>query len=893
MKRTITIIFFLLWCGLAFSQTGKVSGTFTDPLSGNGIAGATVKISETSGVTDANGNFNLTVPLGTHKLQVVAEGYQTYTSDVEVKGDLKIEAVKLNREQTDGGLTEVVLTDTDFGSSKDEQNVSGLLHSSSDVFTTSAGYNFGAGGFRNRGYDNENNTVLMNGVILNDAESGRPVYSDWGGLNDATRFKEYSLGTQPAAYSFGNVGGVTNFTSRPSQQRKMNKLSYSLSNRSYDNRLTYTLNTGTMPNGWSFSFNGSHRWAMEGFTAGTWYDAWAWFAGAEKQINDKHSVSLVTFGSPFKRAMSSAATQEAYDLYGSHYYNPNWGLQNGEMRNAKVRRTFEPMAILSHHWKVSEKLKVNTGFGVSMGQSKTSALNWYNAADPRPDYYRYLPSYQLDPLVATMVTNEWQSNVSVSQINWDKLYQANYLSNAAGQQARYIVEDQNNNHFQLILHPNVNYFMNENITINGGLQLRKYTGMHYKTVNDLLGAEYWMDIDQFAEQDYVGNTSVLQNDLNNPNYKAVVGDRIGYDYNLNVNEEQLWGVSSFSYKKIDAYFGANVSATQMSREGNMKNGRFPDNSFGKSETKSFINYGVKGGITYKISGRHFVMGNIAYLTRAPFAQNAFESIRIHNAFLSDLTSENVASGDISYIYRGTRVNARVTAYETFFKNQTDLRSFYHDDYLTFVNMALQGIDKVHQGFEAGAEVKITKTLSLMLAGNLGNYVYTSRPTATISFDNGLHNDTTELIYAKNFFVSGSPQNAATAGLKYFHPKFWFANVNFNYFDKIYLDFNPERRTELAITNLGYGDPLIPIITQQQELEGGYTIDVSVGKSWKIKKYTIAVNASVNNILDNQDLITGGYEQSRFDFTTKNVDKFPPKYYYGFGRTYFLMLSVKI
>ena len=24
------------------------------------------------------------------------------------------------------------------------------------------------------------------------------------------------------------------------------------------------------------------------------------------------------------------------------------------------------------------------------------ALNWYNAADPRPDYYRYLPSYYDD-----------------------------------------------------------------------------------------------------------------------------------------------------------------------------------------------------------------------------------------------------------------------------------------------------------------------------------------------------------------------------------------------------------------------------------------------------------------------------------------------------------------
>jgi hypothetical protein len=54
-----------------------------------------------------------------------------------------------------------------------------------------------------------------------------------------------------------------------------------------------------------------------------------------------------------------------------------------------------------------------------------------------------------------------------------------------------------------------------------------------------------------------------------------------------------------------------------------------------------------------------------------------------------------------------------------------------------------------------------------------------------------------------------------------------------------------------------------------------------------KRNTFLVfNVGVNNILDNQNLITGGFEQLRFDYEGKNVDKFPARLFYGFGVNYF-------
>lgn len=66
--------------------------------------------------------------------------------------------------------------------------------------------------------------------------------------------------------------------------------------------------------------------------------------------------------------------------------------------------------------------------------------------------------------------------------------------------------------------------------------------------------------------------------------------------------------------------------------------------------------------------------------------------------------------------------------------------------------------------------------------------------------------------------------------------------------------------------------------------------MNIGKSWKIHDYYISLNASVNNVLDDTDIVTGGYEQSR---SAVDSDRnFGDKLYYYYGRTYFVNLSVR-
>jgi hypothetical protein len=326
----------------------------------------------------------------------------------------------------------------------------------------------------------------------------------------------------------------------------------------------------------------------------------------------------------------------------------------------------------------------------------------------------------------------------------------------------------------------------------------------------------------------------------------------------------------------------------------MKNGRFQNNSLGDSEKSNFENFGVKGGGVWKISGRHYVDGNLSYLTRAPFFRYSYISPRTSNRLIPNLSSEKVLSADLNYNIRTPFVKARLTGYYTKFMDQNELKSFFHDTYQTFINYSMIGIDKEHKGIELGAEIKVSPTITISTALALGAYKYTSRPKVTITQDNSdslLAQD--QVVYIKNFFISGTPQTAAMLGVRYASPKYWFLGGNVSYFADSYLDFNPERRTAETLSGLEPGDPLRELITQQEGLPSAYLVDVNIGKSWRIDyKYFINLNFQVTNLLDNTNFKTGGYEQLRYAGTAESQSKFPPRYYYAFGRTYYLILGFR-
>ncbi|NVO21098.1 MAG: TonB-dependent receptor [Bacteroidetes bacterium] len=896
----ISLLFFSVPSWAQFSITGQV----LDGLTGSAVSQAKVEAASKQTLTGADGRFVLEVSsAGDYTVIVTVDGYEVTSVPVKVTNgaaDIGKVSLKPSITQSESGLAEITLS----GESDDkDQAVSGVLHSSGDVFTNTASYSFSSMFFKERGYDSEYENVYIEGVPINDGESGRAVYGEWGGLNDVFRNREFLNGIEPGRFSIGTLGGSTNFTTRASKQRKGSKFSYALSNRSYTNRVMFTYSTGLKQNNWAFTVSGSRRWGNEGYVEGTFYDGYAYFVGAEKKFNSRHSLALTAYASPTKRGMSSASTQEVYDMLNNNYYNSSWGYQNGDKRNSRIKTSNEPMIILSEYWTIDEKTTVTSSLAYSFGKSGSTALNWYNARDPRPDYYRSLPGYQssypdpVDPVLSQTITNQWLTDPSVRQINWNGLYQANYLSNLEGKQANYILENNITSTNQWYLNSRLNKQINDNSTLNGGIELSHYKGSHYKTLDDLLGSNYWVDIDQYSQRDFQADTIKLQNDLKNPDRIIKKGDRFGYDYDLYSNNATLWALKQYSFPKQDYYIGGSISANQYWRYGNMMNGRDTLTSYHKSEVHSNFNYSIKAGYTYKISGRHYVTINVASMTRSPLLRDAYISPRTTAKLSPGMTDVRILSGDISYVFRYPNLNGRFTLYQTVFHNYSELLRFYDDDLRTFVNMSLTNEDRVHQGFEFGAEAKLMSNLSIVGVFAYGNYRYTNRPTGTRNYDNGSLPDTTEVVYLKNFFVGGSPQIASSLGLHY-NKNYWFFDLNANFYDKIWLDVNPQRRTTSTIHGLLPSESdIIKTLSQQQQLDGGMTLDASIGKSIRINSYFLNINFSISNLLDNQKLISGGYEQSRIDFNTagnrvENLNAFPPKYYYAYGRTYFLNIGFR-
>lgn len=930
---TLAILLSLSFC-LSLHAQVTVRGLITDQATELPLPGAKVQVPGVVTTSGPDGSFEFIVVTSGESvvISVAKEGYASYEKEVRLPqvggttvnaGNLQLTSQEKAEDVAGEDLIPTVILSDDDPSAAGAQNVSGVLTASRDVFVNAAAFVFSQGRFRLRGYDNSYTSVFLNGMPFNDLETGGVFWSEWGGLNDVTRNRVNLIGLQPVAFTFGGVAGASDIDLRASSQRKQLRVSYAASNTQFRNRLMATYSSGMMSNGWAVSASLSRRWAQEGYIDGTFFDGYSYYLSVDKQLGDHHRLSLVGLGAPTITGRATSSVQEMNDLSGSNYYNPNWGYQNGEKRNARVRDTHQPIISLRHDWKIGDYVNLTTSAGYQFGRDGDSALDWYNAADPRPDYYRKLPSYIEGPQ-AEQVAELLRTNEAARQINWDELYLVNRNSivtipnadgiagnNVTGRRSQYVIEERRADVQRGIFSTILEAFVSERVAVHAGFNYQQQRISNFKVLEDLLGGEFYVDIDKFAEFDSTGNADFIANDINAPNRLVRQGDRFGYDFDYHIRQANAWGQLEINLPRFDIFASVQGTNTRFWRFGNVANGRFPENSAGESERTNFMDYGVKGGLTYKLDGRNYFLVNGAFLTRAPNVRDAFVSPRSRDQLVDNLVSERMTSIEGGYLLKAPAIKARAIAYYTRFENLVSNRSFYLDNAIQttdgsrggFVNYVMTGIATEHRGVELAAEVKLTPSLTASAVAAIGQFTYANRPNVTVFLDNVAQQLSERTVYINNYYLSGTPQSAYTVGLNYNSRRFWFVNLNVNYFDNSWVDIYPERRTTEAVSYVSDptvsqdivapGSPLWNKIIDQEKLPAAMTINLFGGKSWKFNNTFLYLNIGINNLLDNQEFITGGFEQARFDFETKDVDRFPSRYFYSFGRTYFINLAVRM
>lgn len=759
------------------------------------------------------------------------------------------------------------------------QGASTMVTSGDDYFLSEVGYLFSPMRFRIRAYENMYNGVYANGVLLNDAERGSFSYGMIGGLNDATRNREGATYLEGAGFGYTPLGGASNINMRAGQFAAGHKASLVGCNRNYLARAMYTYATGLKDNGWAFAASASYRWANEGVIEGTFYNSFGYFLAAQKVINDRHSISISTWGSPTERAQQGAATEEAYWLANSHYYNPNWGYQNGEKRNARVVTSFEPAVLFTWDWQISPMTKLTTSVVGKYSKYGTTALGWNgNAADPRPNYYQNLPSaaYDVWDLNYTPTEDEvadwqqrydyWKASKANRQLNWDYMYYANSQANAVGGNALYYVEKRNNDQIMLNLSSVLNHEFDNSNRITVGLNLGTTKGMHYKTLDDLLGSDnYGTDIDKFSVGDFAPNSEYVQNDVDRPNRIVKKGDTFGYDYDIYVNTARLFGQYTYSISNFNLSLGAHIDGTTMERYGNMRNGRAVNNSKGSSGTAKFLGGGAKMGVVWSIDGNNTISYGLGLQESAPLAYNSFVAPRMRNDFVYGLTNEQIWNQELSYKLSLGSVTAKLTGYYTLFDDVVEQSAFYNDMLSNFTYLSMTGLQKKHYGLEAAIVYNVTSSLAINLVGTINEAEYTKNANGFLISENEevVQNDK---VYMKGVHVDGSPLTAVSFGVDY-NTNGWYLSANANYYNRVYVGASSYRRLASVV-----GDPVIDSegnmvldIPSQYKGKGGWMVDASIGKSIRLRGgKQLNLNLQLQNVLNNENMVTGGYEQNRDD-----------------------------
>ena len=901
------------------AQRTGVQGLVVDAKNGLPVVGATVMLDNQgyAATTDALGKFLIDdARQGTDELLVLCYGYKDWSQavtiidgEIENLGTIQVEPVSFESAEVmeyrnavaDMALSESQLEDEEGNT----QEVALLSGATDNPFYQASSYTFSTARFRIRGYENQKTETYINGIPFNDGVRFSFNYSMTGGLNQAFRNKTIGMGLEDNLFGFGGIGGANNIKTFAADYAPGTRVSLAYTNGNYRWRGMITHATGLNKHGWAMTVSAVARYAKEGVYPGSFYNSWGYFLALQKVFNPQHTLTLTTFGAPTKRAANSAIYEECAQLVGSNMYSPDWGWQEGKKRNSKVVESFDPTAILNWVWKPNDHTSLNTGFAYHKSFYSKAALNWYRAADPRPDYYRYLPSYFTDETSKQLYTDLWTSESDITQIRWNDLYQANYMNNQMADQtgveqgSTYILENRHSNQSSFTLSSVLNKRFSHQLTMMTGANANYTVSSYYKTIKDLLGGRYWLDVDNFAERDFPDSPEMAQNDMENPNRKVLKGDRFGYDYDILTFKAQLWHQWVLNLAKWEMFASVKGDYFQFQRDGKMRNGRAPENSYGKGDTHRFLTYGAKAGITFKLDGRNSFTGHAFYGTEAPRPYDAYISSRTKDDVI-DLKVEKIFSADLSYVMSYRNFKGIVTAFFTDQRDNTERNSFYDDVRSTFMNFALTGVHKQYKGVEVGLSYKLSSSLTVSAAANIARYQYKNRPLGTRSYENGSNPDVTSVIYLKNFYVAGSPQECYSLAFNWAGPKNWYVELNGAWMNRSYVSISPIRHE--AIPNLyelaeseEHLQQLIKDLSVQEKLNEALLINASIGHVIYINRSaSFNINLNLNNILDNKNIQTGGYQQGRIDTKdiTNTANKFPNKYYYAQGFKVFLNLGLK-
>jgi iron complex outermembrane recepter protein len=812
MKQMLKFVLVTVLCTMSSLSFAQITGKVTDSSTGNELVGASIYLEGNSRGTSTNldGTFELSnAPSG--NLVVSFIGYESLTLPATtdmgiialVSTALGLEEVSVIANVAVDRKTPVAVSTINAREVAEyvgTQEFPELLKVTPGVYATKTGGGVGDARINIRGFDQRNIAVLINGIPVNDMESGWVYWSNWNGLGDAVSQVQVQRGLGASKLAINSIGGTMNIVTKTTDAQKGGSFQSQYSSYGQlKNTLSYS--TGKMKDGAAVTAVVSNT-NGDGYIDGTYVRANSYFLSYAKDLNEDHMLTFTAIGAPQEHGQRDRMlTPEEVDEYGITH-NKDWGYYNGEVLNQRNNYYHKPQFALNHYWDVSEKTQVATSAYVSVGKGGGSG-----------------------PLGEYAPTDE------NGQIDWDSAAAANDTSTVGSYT---ILRNSVNNHNWVGVLSTVKHQPNENLDLTFGFDGRKYRGEHFREVRDLMGGDYWFEEFKYAIDGVDGRPQEIGVDENATSLWAGRSDfanRIAYDNDGKVGYTGVFGQAEYSKDNLSAFLAGSVSNTWNTR---IDRYNYTDEATQTSETTSILGYNVKAGANYNIDEKNNIFFNTGFYSRAPFFGFLYQNYA--NDLSDNVVNEKALAFEGGYGYSGKKVSTKINAYYTQWKDKTLLSGRIPTADGGTTRALINGQGALHKGIEVEFNTKPTDKLDFGGIVSLGDWKWEGDVFATLQSDIDQSIDTVQ-VFTDGLYVGNAPQTQLGFKARYQINRIFDFGGQFVYNDKLYANYDPT------------SNETVEDKVQPYEMEAFGLLDLRVGAKFKLLGLDSYAQVQCYNALD--------------------------------------------
>jgi iron complex outermembrane recepter protein len=931
-RKLMFLLGLILLSGVMYAQQFTLSGSVTNSVTGEPLPFSNIVYGEGKGtVADGNGNFVLNLPKGNYTIIVSYVGAEKVVKEVlldkNIQLNFNLKSIVLQEFEVVADFAKMRETPVAFSTipvtriqeELASQDIPMILNKTPGVYATQQGGGDGDARINIRGFNQRNIAVMIDGIPVNDMENGWVYWSNWFGLDMATRSIQVQRGLGASKLAIPSVGGTMNILTTGIESRRALSVKQEVGSDQFM-RSSVVYNSGKMKNGWGITLAGSYKQG-NGEVDMTWTKGYFYFFRVDKKLG-KHLLSITGMGAPqshgqraYTMALSRLDTAWAHKLgidstqYSpgpvnlGYNHNPHWGWlcrdsasATGayEKINEKLNYYHKPQFSIRDFWTISSKMSVSNIIYLSLGDGGGTGLT----ATPPP-----------------ILTGPQAGLVDFQQV-YDNNIDQNGTSTAG---KGIIMRSAVNNHLWAGLLSTADCRINDQLKISGGIDARYYLGQHYQQVYDLLGADYWID---------EVKTSELR-DKTDPSNKRYLNDIVGYHNDGIVQWGGLFGQAEYKLKKWNFFFNASGSETGYQRKDyflkkdlvigdtiieqavgyirkfNLGQGGFisiPD-TFLYQEQKYTINspeartattpykwiagYTMKAGANFNLSKTSNIFANLGYLNKAPRFNNVYDK---YNHLYQLIENEIVKAGEVGYNFYNSRFTLNLNAYYTVWNNKpADYAPTVVIDDITY-NVNINGVDALHKGVEMELGVNLMPGLISETVLSLGDWRWTSADSARVVDQNTGDVIKTVLFDAKGLYVGDAAQQQFRQSFRYEWRKTLYLSGGITWFGKHYSNFDPLNYDPVS-NKWAFDQEGNP--KQSWRVPNYFLVDVNAGYSFRYYNLRGDLRFSILNLTNEKYISDASNNDGYTGQTFNSFDAKSAAVFLGSGRKYNLSLRLSI